>query len=119
MKFLYVLGLMASVALAADLDPRQSSHPRKTAARPKKISAEQKVAAAAARRPSGAPSAYKTGLDSTSRKRAKSALKKLPSELIDAKRLRVRQTGANDFYECQAAVRFCVPFSRETAHCCL
>ena len=111
MKFLILLAALVSLALA--LDPR-ADRPHKKTTRPSTFSGV--VAMTAARKPSGAPSDYKTGLGSASRTKSKAGLKKLPAEFIDAKKrwdvraLLSRQSTAMDFFECQQAVCQCLMF---------
>jgi hypothetical protein len=113
MKLLLLLTVLVGLAMALDfseLDTRQRRHRRhKKTSRPKRFSGA--TAMRAARRPSGAPTDYKTSTGRATHKRSKANLKKLPADLVDpdmkkrseslhALRLLRRQATAADFYEC-------------------
>jgi hypothetical protein len=113
MKLLLFLALLVGFAMAlefSDLDTRQRRHRQhKKTSRPKKFTGVSTMRAA--NRPKGAPAEYKTATDRATRKRSKTALKKLPADLIDPDqkrrrdslhtlRLLRRQATPADFYEC-------------------
>lgn len=115
MKLLSALVLsLASLSLASDLSARQGPRQKKPAARPARFTGTPQVGAQAARRPAGAPADYKTGTAQATLMTSKDGLTRLPPELIGKRdrymamaRVRsvlMRQSTANDFYECKRQV---------------
>jgi hypothetical protein len=108
MKILLVLTLLIAFVVALDMavepDQRRRRHATRKTNRPLKHTGKG-ARIAAARRPDRAPSAYKVGTDMPSLKRTKDNLKKLPADMLDARRrLKTRQATGSDFYECPAGV---------------
>ncbi|KAJ9143364.1 hypothetical protein NKR23_g6694 [Pleurostoma richardsiae] len=122
MRLLFLLSLLLALAVALEFPNRETRQRKgrqhKKTSRPKRASGVSSSSFRTPRRPSNAPSQYRISLDKPSRRRSKSALKRLPADMIDpdsgstasrgseafgtAQRLR-RQDTANDFYECTAA----------------